>query len=622
MSQTFAEIRQEVFAERPNVPLPAWANKNVVLSRRQSSIPGPYDPNEFPWTWEFQEIMRTRKVYEDPAPDGSVIIRDPPDSPGDSATVATVTQITVMKCSQSGYTESVLNAIRYFARHDPQNVIFAIDSRDQASTVNEIRLQPTLRALGAQIFTENKDDTSKFLLKLRNMLVYFVGSYSPAAFASKMAEFAVADELEEHALPPGDASNVENLRGRIKTSSRGLLVLLSKPKMAGGPIDVEFQHGSMHVPEIACPHCGGWQELKQDNMIFDHCKNLLGQWDFERVKNETYFRCEKCEGKIEDKHRPQINRRENRRWRRTNLLADRGHISFRMSDFYATRQLLPTWGILAQEYIESTGNQKSRQGYRNNHEGLPYEERATKTLPADILALRGDHKLGTIPWKPDLIILGADVGLEYVKWTVHAQRHLPDGQSEAAIIDYGKELHPDDLLTLIRTKRYKCHEDQEDYIITVGGCDAKYRKDEVTRACLNSQRKLFPTAGINADLAVRSISFNSKPPHPPWFGVIVYVDRDAKHELYTDRIAAWSANLQDPSQMAPQTGRLIFPQEINQAEHWPFVNEFTQEHLVEIPTAHAAKQFVWKRKGPNHWADAVKVALVLWRYLTRNDPIK
>src|SRR5262249_36316830 len=149
--------------------------------------------------------------------------------------------------------------------------------------------------------------------------------------------------------------------------------------------------------------------------------------------------------------------RENRRWRRTNLLADSGHISFRMSDFYSSRQLI-NWGELAVEYIQGTGNHKARQGYRNNHEGLPWEERAVRTLPADITALRGDHNLGEIPWKPDLIILGADVGLEYVKWTVQAQRHLPNGQSEAAIIDYGKELHPDDLLQLLRTKRYKCTE--------------------------------------------------------------------------------------------------------------------------------------------------------------------
>jgi hypothetical protein len=50
--------------------------------------------------------------------------------------------------------------------------------------------------------------------------------------------------------------------------------------------------------------------------------------------------------------------------------------------------------------------------------------------------------------------------------------------------------------------------------------------------------------------------------------------------------------------------------------HLEFLNEHTKEHLIEMPGAHSAKQYVWKRSGPNHWADAVKVALVMWRFFT------
>jgi hypothetical protein len=589
------------FAERPDEPLPIWASKNVFLDRRVTTRPGYYDPGEFPWTWEFQEILRTRQFEGQP-----------------------VRQVTVMKSSVAGFTEGALNAVRFAARHDPQNVIFAIDSRTEAGNVNEIRLQPTLRRLGEQIFTDDDDDASKFLLKLRRMLIYFFGSYSAGAFANKMAELVIADELEEHGQPTADTSNIENLRSRIKSAERGLLVLLSKPKMVNGPIDAEHKKGSMHIPEIACPHCEGFQQLEQDNMKFDHCKNLMDEWDLDRVLKETYFECVHCHKPIEEKHKRQMFKRENRRWRRTNLQSEPGHISMQVSDFLS---YLISWGELANKYIRSKGDHVARQGYRNHHEGLPYEIRETKTEAGDIITLRGDYKLGTLPWMPDAIVLGADVGLEYVKWTVTAIRRA--NSNEAAVIDYGKELHPDDILTLIRTKHYACkikdpegNEKIEYLQITVGGIDAKYRKDEVTRTCLNSQRKLFPTAGINADLAVRSISFNSKPPHPPWFGVIVYVDRDAKHELYTDRISGWSSYIRDPSRSQPQVGRLSFFSEINEAVHWTFVNEHTQEHLVELPTAHAAKQFVWKRKGPNHWPDATKVGLVLWRYLTRNDPVQ
>src|SRR5205823_328414 len=123
----------------------------------------------------------------------------------------------------------------------------------------------------------------------------------------------------------------------------------------------------------ACPHCGGFQQYKQDNMVFDHCKNLIGEWDFSRL-GETYFKCVHCQQPIEEKFKRQLNDRTRRRWRRTNLTAPLEHISFQISDFYS---YLVTWGSLAQEYIQSKGDVLARQGYCNHHQGLPYEVRET-----------------------------------------------------------------------------------------------------------------------------------------------------------------------------------------------------------------------------------------------------
>jgi hypothetical protein len=52
------------FAEKPDEPLPLWAKRNVFLDRRMTTRPGYYDPEEFLWTWEFQEIIRTRRIWE------------------------------------------------------------------------------------------------------------------------------------------------------------------------------------------------------------------------------------------------------------------------------------------------------------------------------------------------------------------------------------------------------------------------------------------------------------------------------------------------------------------------------------------------------------------------------
>jgi hypothetical protein len=245
------------FALKPDIPLPLWAQKNVFLDRRMTTRPGYPDPDEYPWTWEFAEILRTRHVWEKKLDDGAVVIVDPGT---EGATCTRVHQIDAMKSTQTALTENVLHAIRYFAKHDPQNVIFAIDNRTQAGEVNEIRLQPTLRRLGAEVMPADDDDAGKYLIKLRRMLIYFLGSYSSGAFAQKMCEFGVNDELEEH----GTKNSVEDLKSRMKTSSRRLLVNISRPKklvrnsdgkIVGGPITLEHSKGSQHVKEVPCPHC-------------------------------------------------------------------------------------------------------------------------------------------------------------------------------------------------------------------------------------------------------------------------------------------------------------------------------------------------------------------------------
>lgn len=600
--------------------------------------PGYYDPDEFLWTWEFQEIIRLRRIWERKIDEDTVVIVDPPAHRTDVDTRPGVTsmivrQCTVMKSSVAGFTEASLNGVRYAAKHDPQNVGFAIDNRVEAGNINEIRLQPTLRNLGETIFTDNTDDAGKFLLKLRRMLVYFLGSYSPGAFANKMLELAISDEREEHAKTAGDTSTTENLRSRVKSSPRGLLIEMSKPKMAGGPIDAEHKKGSMHVPEIPCPHCtsanggqpAGYQELLQDNMKFGWCKNeSTGEWDLDRVLREADFECVHCKKLLQvERNKRWMNDRTRRRWRRTNFAAEPYHISFQISDFYS---YLITIGELAVKYIKTKGDPVARQGYRNHHEGLPYELRETKTEISDLLLLRGDYTRGIMPWLPRALVLGSDVGLLDVHWVVIAIRSTPEFDGEAAIIDYGKELHPTDVLRIFKERKYRCEEDGKDYPVTVGAMDEKYRKLDVQAACFKSPGwMLKPTAGIAAELSIRSIAFTQHPQAPAGFGIISYVDRDAKHDLYTARIGSWAnwhragrPRLTDlKPEERPIGSPIHFFKDLNdhpQSPHAKFIEQFTKEHLIEIPGAHSAKQFVWKRKGPNHWGDATKVALVIWRY--------
>lgn len=614
-------LLRTAFAPIPTTPLPLWAGQNVFLDRKVTTKPGFYDPDEFGWTWEFQEIIRTRAVgtYAHPH-DGAICLCDAAAVPP-GGTIRSVERVAVMKSSVSGFTEGFLNGVRWIAQNDPQNVAFAIDSAKEAGDINEIRLQPTLRRLGEEIFSDEDDDAKRFLLNLRRMLVYFLGSYSEAAFANKMAELACGDELEEH----GDPKSVENLESRLKSAARPLLMLLSKPKLAGGRIDGEYNRGTMCVYEIPCPHCGAYQQLLQDAMKFDHWRTMFGDWDFSHAQ-DPHFECvnPQCKKPIEESWKRWFNDRSRRRWRITNPNPEPGHVSFHISDFYGYHPDA-RWRKLAVKYISSKGDPLARQSYRNHHEGLPWEVRATKTEVEDILALRGEYTRGILPWKPDAIILGGDVGQNYATGTIVAFRRKNNG--EAAVIDFFDVTHPKHILAL-RAKRYHCPEDGKDYAIKIGFVDAKYEKDQVNKACYQSGAWLWPAAGISADLSARSISMNHVTGFPEWFKAMVFADRDAKTELYVHRITDWvewlrtgqHLALDDPARHEPEIGRLWFPADLRKDDD--ALLQHTTERLVEVTAKdkgwmpHAAKQFVWKRKGPNHKGDGTKIALRAWRWFT------
>ena len=260
-------ILAKVFAERPVETIWEFAERNVFFDATMAPEPGPYDSNKTPWTRRIQELIQNPKQ-------------------GDQR----VRKIVVMKSSQTGFTEAILNCIRWFAARMPRNVIYAIDSKEEAGNISD-RLIPTLRALGEDIFTGDTDDEKKFALKLRYMKVWFYGSFSAGKFANKQAPFGVCDEYEEHGRIAGDTTSLANLESRMKKSAEGMVVVLSKPKVEKGPIHVEFLHGNQEIFMVPCPHCGTYQEIKFESLKFDHCKNLLGEWDKDRVLRETHMQC-------------------------------------------------------------------------------------------------------------------------------------------------------------------------------------------------------------------------------------------------------------------------------------------------------------------------------------------
>lgn len=580
----FCEIFAKVFTPIPLESIWEWAERNVWLSKRHAAEEGYYKSRKTPWTRLLQEIMRSPWRMR-------------------LGKRVRVRRVRIKKCTQSGFTEAILNGIRWLAKFRPTNFIYAINSKEEATNIRE-RLVDTLARLGEEIFPagEDAEDLARYTLRLREMIGWFLGSYSAGAFSNKFAPLVVADEYDDHSPLAGNASTLSLLEERLKTADdEDLSIALSKPQMADGPIDREHALGDQFEWVVPCPHCGTYQTLNMDRVRFGFCRDTVGHWDLERVLAETYYECvaDECGRAILDGPNGHKEWMEERgRWLLVSL-GDPETVSLAMSDLHSMFRG-STWGQLARELIHANaeakrGNFQPLQAFRNGRLGQGLEQRAEKFSMTDILACRSGYRRGLVPQAGLILIIGFDVGL-YVntRWTVLA---INPQTVEAWVIDYGGGRGPADLLDLMK-RTYPCPATGQRQGITFAFPDMRYRRDEVLAVAKQMPRQIWPTLGLKPGVSLRSIAFTQIPGEAPGFGAITFIDTDAKFHLYLHRIK----HREPPP--------LHFPEDAEES----YLVEFTHEKLLKDPVS-GRLEWAVKPTGPNHAGDTVKIALTGYDYL-------
>lgn len=640
------------FAALPDMEIWQWANQNVWLENKHTSEAGPYRWERTPWNCRLQEMFRTPVMHVFDRVENKWVETQ-------------VTEVNSMKCSQGGVSEAVLNGIRWKAAYRPENVIYTIDTRETARDISE-RLAPSLRKLDADIFTGDDDDIGTYTMRLRAMDIWFQGSFSTGKFASKQAPVVICDEVEEHGTETKDTSTTTNAASRKKCADNGLQVNLCKPKLHGGPIHRLWRRGNREEFHVRCPHCERWQfltffrneddshpryapfsddldevrdeqtgeviatlprplasgekrKIKTGRLVFGHCKNLLGEWDELRILKETFYECAHCLGKIEEHQKPSLL--AGARWIPT-AIGTPGIVSQHINDLYSTDRN-SSWGRIVLAYLTAKRSGRGElQGFYNHQLGLPFRDEAQKTT---IEILRGNiagsgpedncppYKRGQIPWltvtadgkgQPDfaLLILGADIGGNYAKWALGA---VHPNFEDVAIIDWGEEVDPDALTEImVRSQWPLAANPAKRYGPQFGFADAKYRKNEVYKACLAVPgRRLIPVAGLGGTAAQvqKLYGFHQLPSYPKGFRKLTYNDREAKDELYTDRLRL-------------KKRRVLFPSDLENDQ--TFCAEVSAEELVTDDRGVTK----WNEfPSPNHWGDCVKNIITGLVFKTRRQ---
>lgn len=616
---------REVFA--PSCPLNCWewAEENVFLTPLESrDNHGRYDSSLTPYVRRMMEFVTT----------------------------AGETEFIIRKSAQLGFTLAYLIIIAYLAATRPTHVLYGMDSLLEAKRISQNRLLPMLRNCKAvaDSFTSNDDDITAVLIRLRRMWVYMVGSGAAGAYKNKSIGLGILDELDAHEVPTvGGANTIDLMRDRLKEVEGGKLIAGGTPEGWDGETNLNYLTGTREELFIFCPKCGTEQPIRLEQLRFDHCKSADGEWDFNRIRRETFLECvkESCNGRMTDEDKPALLR--GGVTKPTNTGQDEhkpfpGRVSLWVNDFHSFRPK-NDWGAIAVDWVGSQDSPSKMRRFFNSRLGLPRKDKATKISRSDLKSLTEGYDHGCVPVMPAIhpetgvpaIFVASDVQSDVKKWAKVAFT----ADNEAYVIDYGSTLSYDELLleadkpVLVGMRGPSPDELDQltaeafnagapllehlekafpgKWLISDVGIIDEGHDTHVTREwCVSTadpetgQPRFFPTKGV-ARTTVRDIVdekagkffANGQP-----ITVYHFSDHDLKSELYRARIAG--------QQVGPKSKKRPAGLHLPAHVEGGFVEELMQERYEEV-TVRGRKSFQWiEPTKPNDFGDAVKMACVLW----------
>lgn len=601
----------QVFKPRSLEPLAAWMARNIFISSTENpGKVGRYDPDYHPLVAQLLDQFTGSPEWH---------------------------ECIVRKSGQSSLSMHSLGLITRRVAEQPTNVIYVIDSDKEVKKISD-RLTSFLKHCPetSGMMDEAADDLTLLTYNLPAMKIWLTGAGSAGSLANKTAGLGIADEVDKHKAHSGEATTLDLLRVRGKEQPDFKFLAFSTPTTTSGQITKEHATGSQHVAFVPCPHCGEMQELVWERVKFGHCKDLTGEWDKQRVLEETHYECVACQGEIRDHHkRAMVASGE---WRPTNFRTvtdpdgtDRqvpnwtpGKLSAHYSDLYSQNPNV-SFGRLALKFISALQDPMKMRDFLQNYLGKPDQETVGEVTEDKLLALRGPYRrqrpedpgaietdgrrydTGTpIPERPLFCALISDTQDENSKWTIQAFTRRGDQY----VIDWGECLELLDLDTIAErgVRWQEGGASGEMPISTTMIDDGGHRTFEVRQHCHDRFPACYPSRGSagagGAAVAVRDYRVRKDDPHSPTMPVVVYDDNTFKRELYIRRIAKFDRQKAEAYEQA----RLWLPINLE--------TEFTQELMREKLERQKDGTFRWNKPRGNDWGDTLKMGIILFAYIS------
>lgn len=363
----------------PNQTISQWADANRVLSSEASSEPGRWYTDRAPYQREMMDVITD---------DG-------------------IEQIVIMTSAQVGKSEVLLNAIGYFADHDPAPMLMVQPTLEMAAAFSKDRVGPMF-AMSPALKNRINDSRSRsakasgagatvFHKKFPGGQLTMCGANSPASLASRPVRLGFCDEVDRWPVSAGSEGDPFGLvKKRTGTFHNRKLILTSTPTVKGASrIEMAFEESDQRRYYVPCPHCDAMQPLQWRNLSWAKGENH--KWD----GTAPWYNCDECGGKIDEQSKSAMLKAG--RW-----VAE--GFSDRIAGFHLNELYSPwrTWRDMVTDFLAAKKDSELLRVFVNTCLGETFEE-SGETVDPGSLILRKEAYPAPVPSGASVLVAGVDV---------------------------------------------------------------------------------------------------------------------------------------------------------------------------------------------------------------------
>jgi phage terminase large subunit GpA-like protein len=386
ITKNLYRIQENIYNFNMKTPIPSeWVEKTIYLDSE----------SRFSGLFSYKRSPYTREVVDNMMPNSGVEIS------------------AVMKCSQSGFTQSVaIPTLVYHISEAPTNMLFLTSSDVLIKDTMRGRFDTVIESSGLKGLIKSSS-TSKANQRTgdTDLKKEFTGgsltnkTYKPSNLRFYSVEVVVADEYDDAPkLDKKEGSIFDLVLARTKSyaDTRRLVFMSSPTTMGVSNIEGVYNMGDKRQWNWCCPHCKKYIPILWSIERADGTTGGI-KWKLDEegqvISDSVHYECQNCKGKIEYKMKYSLNLTG--KWIPT---ATPKKPSYRSYSFNALCNPpgFESWADLASQFVAACPPGKpvdidKLKVFTNTQLGELWEDRGTSPRVNGLMENVRDYEIGKIP---------------------------------------------------------------------------------------------------------------------------------------------------------------------------------------------------------------------------------